>query len=43
MRKVDPVEIVAIGLPVLIEAVAVTLFIGCGAALIIIMATPIPA
>ena len=27
MRKVDPVEIVAIAIPVLVEAVAVVLFI----------------
>lgn len=42
MRRPDPVEIVAIGLPVLVEVVCVTLFIAAGAVLIIIAAMPVP-
>lgn len=51
MRKRDPLarekahaaEIVKIGIPVLIEAISVSLLIACGAVWIIIAATPIPA
>ncbi|SEE52541.1 hypothetical protein [Bradyrhizobium lablabi] len=43
MRKPDPVEIVAVTIPVLIEAVCVTVFIGCAALAVIILATPVPA
>lgn len=41
MRKPDPVEIVQIAIPVLIEAVCVTIFIGCAMAAVIIFATPV--
>jgi len=40
MRKPEPVEIAEIAIPVLIEAVCVTLMIGCAMAIVIIMATP---
>lgn len=42
MRKPDPVEIAKIGIPVLCEAVAVTLFIGMCMLGMIILSTPIP-
>lgn len=42
MRRPDPVEIVKIGVPVLIEAVVVTLFIAACAAWLILLATPVP-
>lgn len=42
MRRPDPVEIAVVTVPVLIEVVCVTLFIGCAAALVIILATPVP-
>lgn len=42
MKRPDPVELVKIGIPVLIEAVAVILLIGCGLAWMIILATPVP-
>lgn len=41
MRKsIDPVEIVAIGLPIALEAVAVILMIGCAVVWIAIASTP---
>jgi hypothetical protein len=40
MRDREPVEIVAIALPVLIEAVVVTLFIAAGFVWLIVLATP---
>jgi len=43
MKKPDPVEIVAIAAPVLIEVVAVSLFIGMCMVVMIILATPVPA
>ena len=43
MRDREPFEIVKIGIPVLIEAIAVTIMIGCAMALVIIFATPVPA
>jgi hypothetical protein len=43
MKRHDPVEIIKIGIPVLIEAVAVTIMIGCAMMLFIIMATSVPA
>jgi len=43
MRKPEPVDLVQIGIPVLVEAVAVTLFIAACAVWIIIAATPVPA
>jgi len=43
MRKREPVELVQIGIPILCEAVAVTLFIAACAVWIIITATPVPA
>lgn len=43
MRKHDPVEIVKIAIPVLVEAVCVTIMIGCAMAVLIVMATPVPA
>lgn len=42
MRKPDPVEIAKIGIPVLVEAVAVSLFIAFCMVILIIRATPIP-
>lgn len=42
MRKPDPVEIVAIAIPVLIEAVCVTVMIACSIALVAIFAAPVP-
>lgn len=42
MRKPDPVELAKIGIPVLVEAVAVTLFIAMAMAWLIILATPVP-
>jgi hypothetical protein len=42
IRKPDPIEIVQIGVPVLCEAVAVSLVIACGLVWMIIRATPIP-
>jgi hypothetical protein len=42
-RRPDPVEIAKIGIPVLIEAVAVTLFIAMIFVWLIIKATPMPA
>lgn len=42
MRKPDPVEIVAVGVPVLIEAVCVTIAV-CGAiALVALLSMPWP-
>jgi len=41
-KRVDPVEIVKIGAPVLIEAVAVSLFIAACMLVMIILSTPIP-
>jgi len=43
MRRPDHVEIVQIAVPVLIEAVAVTLFIAACAMWMIVLATPVPA
>ena len=43
MRDQEPVEIVQIAIPVLCEAIAVTLFITACATWIIITATEIPA
>jgi hypothetical protein len=43
MPKREPVELAKIGLPILIEAVAVTLFIAMGFVWLIIAATPVPA
>ena len=43
MRRPDPVEIVAISLPVLAEIAAVSLFIAAGFVWLIILATPVPA
>lgn len=42
MRKPDPVEIVAIGVPVLIEAVCVTVTICCAIVLVALLAMPWP-
>lgn len=42
MRRPDPVEIVAVGIPVLIEAVCVTVFIACSILLVGIFATAVP-
>ncbi|MDI3563530.1 hypothetical protein [Bradyrhizobium sp. Arg816] len=42
IRKPDPVEIVKVGMPVLCEAVAVSLFIAFWMVVLIIRATPIP-
>jgi hypothetical protein len=42
IRRPDPIEIVKIGVPVLCEAVAVSLFIALCAVVLIIRATPIP-
>lgn len=39
-RKVDHTEIVAVALPVLVEAVAVTLFLGASAVCLILMRIP---
>ncbi len=39
----EPFELVKIGLPILIEAVAVTLIIAAGFVWLIIAATPVPA
>lgn len=43
MKRPDPVEIAQISIPVLIEAVAVILFIGAGLLWMVILATPVPA
>ncbi len=40
MKRPDPVEIVAVTVPVLIEAVCVVVFIACSATLIAIFSTP---
>ncbi len=40
LAKVLDVELVQIGIPVIIEAVAVTLIIACGLVWLIIFATP---
>ena len=40
MRDREPVELIHIALPVLIEAVVVTLFIGAGFVWLILLATP---
>lgn len=40
MRKPDPVEIVLIAVPILIEAAAVVLFIGAGLLWLVIASTP---
>lgn len=42
-KRPDPVELVQIAIPVLIEAVAVTFAIGVAIMWVIILATPIPA
>ena len=41
MRDREPFEIVKVGLPVLLEAVVVTIMIACAMALVIIYATPV--
>ena len=41
MSEREPVELVQIAIPVLIEAVCVTIMIGCAIAGVIIYATPI--
>lgn len=43
MRKPDPVELVQIAVPILIEVVAVAIFIAGCAAWVIIASTPVPA
>jgi hypothetical protein len=40
MRKPDPVEIVMIGVPVLIEAICVTVAIGCAIVLVALLSMP---
>lgn len=42
MRRERPVEIAKIAIPVLIEAMLVTVFIAGAMAWVIVMATPIP-
>lgn len=42
MRKHEPVELVQIAIPILIEVVCVSLFIAGVMAWVIIMATPVP-
>jgi hypothetical protein len=42
MRKPDPVEIVAVGAPVLIEAVCVTVTIACAIVLVAVLSMPWP-
>jgi hypothetical protein len=43
MRKPDPVELVAIGVPILLEAVAVVLFIGMIAVWVALASGRVPA
>lgn len=43
MRKPDPVELVKVSVPVLIEAVSVMLIIGTAMLWVILLATPVPA
>ena len=43
MRRPDPIEVVQIAVPVLIEAVCVSLFIAAIMVWVIVMATPVPA
>jgi len=42
MRDRDPVEIAQIAIPVLVEAVAIILFIGCGLLFMVIASTSVP-
>lgn len=42
MKRPDPVEVVAVAVPVLLEAVCVSVFIMCTAALIVIFSSPLP-
>ena len=42
MSKREPTEIEMIAIPVLLEAVCVTIAIGCAAMLLIVFATPLP-
>ena len=42
MKPREPVEIAAIALPVIAEAVAVVLFIACAAVLLIVFADRVP-
>lgn len=42
MRESDPVELIQIGLPILIEVVAVVLFIAAAAVWTIIASQPVP-
>lgn len=43
MRSPDPVELVAIAVPIIVEAVAVVLFIGMGLVWLVLAHVPVPA
>lgn len=42
MRDREPVELVQIAVPILIEVVAVTLMCACGLVWMIVLSTPVP-
>jgi hypothetical protein len=42
MRRPDREDLVQVGIPVLIEAVAVTIMIACSILLVAVLASPVP-
>lgn len=42
MSEREPVDLIAVTVPVLLEIVAVTLFIAAGAVLLVLLRTPVP-